>query len=218
MIEVNLHPGESGRERGGGWSVSLPDLEGIGGLDTFRSDPWHASFLVLLVLVPLLTGFLWYRQAQRAERLEGRLEEALADSARLADLRALSDSIEARREEIRDRISLVRALDQDRYAWPHLMDEISRTIPERAWLEEIRRRSGLPDLRIELSGAAASPLVITDFVRSLEDSPFVDGVRIRNSQRQEIQGRRAQAFTLSVTYRSPPASAVERQELVAGGS
>lgn len=218
MIEVNLHPDRDGRERGGGFSVSLPDLEGIGGLDTFRSDPWHASFLVLLVLVPLVVGLLWYRQAERADRLEGRLDEALADSARLAELRGLSDSIDARRKEIRERISLVRGLDGNRFAWPHLMDEISRALPGRAWLTGVQRRSGLPDLRVELSGAAASPLVITDFVRALESSPFVGGVRIVNSQRQQIRGIQAQAFTLSVRYRSPPSSEVRRRELVTGGS
>lgn len=222
MIEVNLHPGEGGKKRGGGGlsdlSVSLPDLEGIGGLETLRSDPWHASFLLFLVVVPLVVGFLWYQQSQRADRLNQRLDEALADSARLADLRALSDSITARREEIQDRIALVRELDQNRFAWPHLMDEVSRALPSRAWLTGIERQSGLPNLRVRLEGAGASPLVITDFVRALEGSTFVGEVRIVNSQRQQVEGMEAQSFTLSVTYREPPTSAVERRELVRGGS
>lgn len=222
MIEVNLHPDSEGRKRGGGglfdFSASLPDMEGIGGLENLRSDPWHASFMLFLVIVPLVVGFLWYQQSQRAEQLEGRLEAALADSARLADLRALSDSITARREEIQDRISLVRELDQNRFAWPHLMDEISRALPPRAWLTSIQRQGGLPDLRVRLAGAAMSPLVITEFVRALESSSFVSDVRIVRSQREEIEGVRTQRFTLSVGYRTPPASAVEQRPLVAGGS
>lgn len=222
MIEVNLHPGGGEKKRDGGTlsglSISLPDLDEIGGLDTLRSDPWHASFLLFLVIVPLVVGFLWYQQSQRADRLEQRLDSALADSARLADLRALSDSITARREEIQDRIALVRDLDQNRFAWPHLMDEVSGALPEAAWLTGIERRQGLPDLEVRLSGAGASPLMITEFVRALESSSFIGEVRIVNSQREERAGMQVQGFTLSVTYRPPPPSAVERRALAQGGS
>ena len=222
MIEVNLHPGGGRKKRDGGalsgLSVSLPDLDEIGGLDSLRSDPWHASFLLFLVIVPLMVGFLWYQQSRRADRLDQRLQTALADSARLADLRALSDSITARREAIQDRIALVRELDQNRFAWPHLMDEVSRALPSQAWLTNISRASDLPNLRIRLSGAATSPLVITQFVRALEGSSFVSDVRILNSQREEVQGVQTQGFELSVGYRTPPPSAVDRRALATGGS
>lgn len=222
MIEVNLHPGGGGKKRDGsalsGLSISLPDLDGIGGLDTLRSDPWHGSFLLFLVIVPLVVGFLWYQQSQRTDRLEQRLDSALADSARLADLRALSDSITSRRELIQERISLVRDLDQNRFAWPHLMDEVSRALPEGAWLTAIERWRELPDLELQLSGAGTSPLVITDFVRALESSRFIGEVRIENSQREERAGMQVQGFTLSVVYRPPPSSAVDRRALAQGGS
>ncbi len=222
MIEVNLHPGGGKKKRDGGalsgLSISLPDLDEIGGLDTLRSDPWHGSFVLFLVIVPLVVGFLWYQQSERAERLDQRLESALADSARLADLRTLSDSITSRRQLIQERIALVRELDQNRFAWPHLMDEVSQALPNRAWLTSITRQSGLPDLRVRIEGAATSPLVITQFVRALEGSSFVSDVRIENSQRGDAEGMVTQDFELSVGYRTPPPSAVERRPLATGGS
>lgn len=222
MIEVNLHPGGGKKKRDGGalsgLSISLPDLDEIGGLDTLRSDPWHGSFVLFLVIVPLMVGFLWYQQSERAERLDQRLESALADSARLADLRALSDSITSRRQLIQERISLIRDLDQNRFAWPHLMDEVGRALPAQAWLRSISSESGLPDLRVRIEGAATSPLVITRFVRALESSTFISDVRIVNSQREDIQGVQAQGFELSVGYRTPPSSAVERRAVATGGS
>lgn len=219
MIEVNLHPDEERDRTAGGpdFSLSLPDLEGFGGLEALRSDPWHASFLIFLVLVPLVVGLMWYQQSSRAGTLETRLEEARADSARLADLRALSDSITARRSEIRDRIDLVQELDQNRFAWAHLMDELSRALPPEAWLTEINRRSPLPDLAVEVSGAAASALIITDFVQALEASRFFGEVRIVDSQRTETGGIQGQAFTLQVFYTPPPSSAVETRPMLAGG-
>lgn len=219
MIEVNLHPGTEGKKReGGGLSLSLPDLEGIGGLETLRSDPWHSSFLLLLVVIPLAMGFLWYQQSQREDRLDQRLEEVLADSARLADLRALSDSLTSRRQAIEERIGLVKGLDQNRFAWAHVMDQVSRSLPQGAWLQGLERQSELPDLGVRLTGAAVSPLVITRFVRALEESPYISDVRIVSSNRQRVRGIQAQVFSLDVGYRPPPPEAVETRPLSTGGS
>lgn len=220
MIEVNLHPsGERKKKsRGPDLSLSLPDLEGFGGMEALRSDPWHASFLIFLVLVPLVVGYMWYQQGNRAEKLDTRLEEALADSARLADLRALGDSIRSRQTEIRSRVDLVKELDQNRFAWPHLMDELSRALPQEAWLTQISRTSALPDLQIEVRGAGTSALIVTDFVRALERSQFFTEVRIVDSERRQSgSGVQGQAFTLQVEYRSPPTAAVETRPMVAGG-
>lgn len=218
MIEVNLHPsGERKKKRGPDLSLSLPDLGGFGGMEALRSDPWNASFLIFLVLVPLMVGFMWYQQGNRAEKLDTRLEEALADSARLADLRALGDSIRTRQTAIRSRVDLVQELDQNRFAWPHLMDELSRALPQEAWLTGVSRTSALPDLEIEIGGAGTSALIVTDFVRALERSPFFGEVRIVDSQRRQAAGMQAQGFTLRVEYTPPPRSSLQTRPMVAGG-
>ncbi|MFW6193787.1 MAG: PilN domain-containing protein [Gemmatimonadota bacterium] len=222
MIEVNLHPSAEakGRGRKGGLSgieFEMPDFGGFSPVETFRSEPNRAIFLVAVVLVPLVVGLLWFRQSSRAGDLETRLEEARADSTRLADLRELSDSLTARREEIGDRVDLVQGLDDDRFVWPHLMDEIARALPQQAWLRGLKQQSELPDLELQVMGTASRPLVITEFVRNLEQSPFVGDVQIVGSNRQSSEGTSTQSFVLSVTYSPPPRSAVRRASVTGGG-
>lgn len=223
MIEVNLHPTaeKKGGGRTGGFSgidFEMPELGGFSPVETFRSEPHKAICIAALVVVPVAAGLLWFQQSSRAADLETRLDEAREDSTRLADLRELSDSLTARREEIRDRVDLVRTLDDNRFVWPHLLDEVARALPQRAWLRGLKQRGELPDLEMQIMGTAARPLVITEFVRSLERSPFVGDVQIVGSNRQMSDGVSTQSFVLSVTYSPPPESAVRRATVAGGGS
>lgn len=154
-----------------------------------------------VVLVPGVVLALWLTQRAEARGLEQRLEEATADSARLADLRAISDSLTERRQRIRERIALIERLDRNRFVWPHLMDEISRAVPSFAWLTSLKQLTPVPDVEVQIQGMAANPLTITEFVRNLEASPYISDVRILSSQQEEIEeGLAVQVFTLVATY------------------
>lgn len=221
MIEVNLHPSgdKKRRKKGGGLSgieVGLPDFGDVEILESIRSDPWNAAFIGSLVIVPLLVLGLWLGQRSESQQLQERLDSALADSARLADLRALTDSITSRRAEIRDRVQLVRELDGNRYVWPHLMDQVAAALPSNAWIESVSRRSPLPDLSVQLEGTAGTALVITDFVRNLESSAYVEGVQIVGSQRQMEDGVSTQSFTLNVKYGAREAGSSGSRTALAG--
>lgn len=224
MIEVNLHPsGDRKRRKKGGGSgidISMPDFGDVQILDSIRSDPWNAAFIGALVIVPLLVLGLWLGQRSEEQQLQSRLDEALADSARLADLRALSDSLTEREQEIRQRIQLVRELDQNRYVWPHLMDELAAALPSSAWVRAVKQQSPLPNLQVQVLGTAGTPLVITDFVRNLERSPYLRDVQIVGTNKQMVDGVSTQAFTLNMRYQSPGRSGESgsRVTMSAGGN
>lgn len=217
MIEVNLLP-EAERGSKKRRKARRPSMAGrLRGI-SIGGDPWSRALVVAAVVVPLAVLALWLVQRAEARGLEERLAEATADSARLADLRALSDSLTARREEIRQRIDLIERLDRNRFVWPHLMDEVSRALPAFAWLTNLQRSSSGPgeEVKVQIQGMAANPLTITEFVRNLEASAFVGDVRIVGSQQQEIEdGLSVQAFTLVATYAPPPDEAVRTEPLVA---
>lgn len=208
MIEVNLHPEGSKRRR------KAPTLPALGGLFKSRGDgagrdPWLTAAIAVPVIALLFIG--WLFMSQRGERvdLEQQLAEAVEDSARLSDLRSLSDSLIAREARIRERLDLIQGLDGGRFVWSHLLDEISLALPDYAWLTALRENAGLPDLRVQVDGMAANPLAITAFVRRLQDSPFVDEVRILGSQEQSLEGFSAHSFSVIVSYGAPPDSLVE---------
>lgn len=217
MIEVNLNP-EAGRKKrrrrglpSGGALASLRG--GLGG-----RDPWVTGAVAVFAVVLLGCGFLWLRQRSLTADVAERLDTASADSIRLSDLRELGDSLVARRQEINDRLFLVQQLDDGRFTWPRIMDEVSRALPEYAWLTSLKRLEPSPSLRVGIQGVAAAPLVITDFIQRLENSPFIDDVQIKTTALQEIDGLAAQGFTLEIAYAQPRADAANTRPVVGAGS
>ena len=206
MIEVNLHPEGSKRRRKGrrlpkapGWLKSAGSGDG--------RDPWLIAAVAIPALVLLVVGWLWLSQRNERGVLDDRIADAVEDSTRLTDLRALSDSLMAREAQIRERLDLLRGLDDGRFVWPRLLDEFSRALPDYAWLTSIRLASALPDLQVQIDGMAANPLAVTAYVRGLQESPFVGEVRILGSQEQDLEGFSAHSFKLVVGYSEPPDSA-----------
>ncbi|WP_419858041.1 PilN domain-containing protein [Candidatus Palauibacter irciniicola] len=199
MIEINLLP-DSPRARQG---FVTDETAG----SVLRIDVWGVALLISALTILPGTAALWWLQRTEARELGARLEAVVADSARLAELRAASDSLTERSREIRERVALVEQLDRDRFAWPHLMDEISRALPPPAWLTSLRQLSAPPDLAVELQGVAGNPLAITEFVRGLGMSNHIADVKIIGSQQQgsdSDQGSR-QAFTLVLRFAHAPA-------------
>lgn len=203
MIEVNLHPTGGKARKGARRKISVPAWADRGRPAGDGRDPWTVAALSAFVLAGLAIGGMWYAQRSDAAVLEARLEEAREDSTRLADLRVLSDSLIDRERQIRQRLELVQGLDEGRFVWPHLLDEISRALPQYTWLTAIRVATPLPDLTVQVDGVAANPLAVTRFVRNLQESEYVSQVRIMGSQQAEVENVAAQAFKLLVSYGQP---------------
>lgn len=216
MLEVNLHPDRKRRSRGAGFDAgellgSLRSMVPSGG----GGDPWSVALAVVAIVVLGGGGVLWYMQGNRLDEVEGRIQSMARDSARLADLQGIVDSLETRRADIRARMRRVEDLDQGRFVWPHMLDELSDALPDAAWLTAISRSSAAPDLRVSVQGVAASPLVITQYVRALRERQHIGDVQMGGSQRQQLQeGGYGHSFRLTVTYRRPPPAAIRTRPLV----
>jgi Tfp pilus assembly protein PilN len=194
VIEVNLHPTGGKTRRSRRPTLATPAWLGSGRSRGEGRDPWTLAAMVSVGLAVLLIGGLWFPQRSARSDIDARLEEARTDSTRLADLRVLSDSLTARGREIQE------GLDEGRFVWPHLLDELATALPEYTWLTAVRVSTPLPDLTVQVDGIAANPLAITRFVRNLQESEYVEQVRIMGSQQADVDNVSAHAFKIVVTY------------------
>lgn len=217
MLEVNLHP-DRRRKRGPSFDAgeligSLRSMVPTGG------DPWSVALAVVALVVIGGGGALWYVQGRSLDEMDSRIQSMAEDSARLANLQGIVDSLETRRAEIRDRMAQVEDLDRGRYVWPHLLNELSRALPDGAWLTRIERTSTTPDLRAAVQGMAASPLVITQYIRALREEQHVGDVEMGGSERRQLEdGGYGQSFQLTVTYRRPPAASIRTRPLISSAN
>ncbi|MEN8145141.1 MAG: PilN domain-containing protein [Gemmatimonadota bacterium] len=222
MIEINLHPhGAKARRRRtklklpslGGRGLSGGRLSGGGGRGGGR-DPWTMAAVGVPLLALLVVGAMWYTQRAEARGLEDQVQDAIGDSTRLADLRQLSDSLTRRDQIIQERVGHVANLDGDRFVWPHLLDEMGRSLPDYTWITAIESLSPLPDLRLRIRGMAANPVAITAFIRNLAGSLYVGDVQLAGSQQVQLERFDVQSFELAVTYSEPPDSVVRMVPIV----
>lgn len=198
MIEIDLLP-ESLRPQARGNGDGLAPR-------VARIDLLGLALWVSALIVPPAVLSLWWTQRAEAVKLEARLEAASADSAKFAEIRAASDSLAERFREIGERVALVERLDRNRFAWPHMLDEISRALPPFAWLISVRQLSPPPALAVELQGVAANPLAITQFVHSLDAADHIADVKILGSQQQGLDPGdiSRHAFTLILEFAGGP--------------
>jgi Tfp pilus assembly protein PilN len=63
------------------------------------------------------------------------------DSTRHAALLNEKRSAEARRDSVLAQLEVIRRIDDNRFVWPHLMDEISRVVPPYTWLTGLDQTS-----------------------------------------------------------------------------
>ncbi|MDT8367896.1 MAG: PilN domain-containing protein [Longimicrobiales bacterium] len=218
MIEVNLIPGGKKKRSSRSFSLSLPSLGGGGG----RFDRWLLGAVAAWLVALLYIGMTWQGRTAELEELEVRLETARADSARFAEQSARIATLRARRDSINDRIAIIQEVDQGRYIWAHIMDEIARALPDFTWIEAITATAPEPTPSFLLEGYAGTQFAVSLFLEQLEASPFIERVELRTVDAVDFgQGdaaERVQRYSIDAAYAQPPVELLESVPLFEGGS
>ena len=133
MIEINLLPGaRRNAKRGRGPSIDMGA--------TFASvrervkEPWLIGAVGVTVVAVAAVALLYTFQTRSEGKLETAIQKAVQDSTRYASVLKEHDKAEAKRDTVLRSLNLIRAIDDDRFIWPHIMDEVSRALPPYTWL------------------------------------------------------------------------------------
>jgi Tfp pilus assembly protein PilN len=171
------------------------------------------------IVGPGLAGWLFWSTSSQLEELNLKVEEAVQDSARYAVLIARQDQLRARRDTVAEKLTMIQEIDAGRYVWPHLMDEISRALPDYTWLTALTSTTGEDDgPAFELTGRTGNTFALTRFMNDLEASPFIREVKLtRTEQVRDKDDRTVHEFVLTARYEEPPADLVTTVPLFAKG-
>jgi Tfp pilus assembly protein PilN len=188
MIEVNLLPG--GKKKSGGrrkFSLSLPKFGGgFSGLSLPKRDGWSLAAGLAVGLAVLAAGWLFMGVSGVADELRVQIDSAVSDSTRYTGIIQRSSALQLRRDSIAARVSVIQEIDQDRYLWPHLMDEVARSLPEYTWLTRFNQVVEAEVVSFQIEGRAGTYFAMTTFMENLEASPFIEGVTLVSSAQVPI--------------------------------
>ena len=139
MIEINLLPGAGKKTRGRSAGAGIASA--LSGFGAKVKDPYLLFAVGTTAAVALLVGAMFMRQESVANSLVEREQQEVQDSTRHAALLNEKRSAEARRDSVLAQLEVIRRIDDNRFVWPHLMDEISRVVPPYTWLTGIDQTS-----------------------------------------------------------------------------
>ena len=184
MIEINLLPG-SGKKARKGAGPSMNFGAAFAGVRDRVRDPFLVGAIVSGVLGIAIVGLMYVTQTTRETTLDEALQKAVQDSTRYSSILREREMAEAKRDTIVRSLNMLRAIDDDRYIWPHVMDEVSRSLPPYTWL-----------VTLGFSGNGQAQTAITTVAPAASDSAapgrrrrkMVPTVIVRDTVRMRLVG------------------------------
>lgn len=158
MIEVNLLPGGKKTAR-----VSAAKFDvgaAFAGLGSKVRDPWLLGAAASVVLSVATVGLLFTSQSARAGEVGEQLERAVRDSTRYAKVLDARRKLTAERDSVQRQLQIIKTIDENRYNWAHILDEVSRALPAYTWLTVLEQttKAPLPPGADTLAGKPQAPV------------------------------------------------------------
>lgn len=244
MIQINLLPGAKKSKKGGGGPSF--DFAAIGAAISSKvKDKYLAAAVITSAVALAVIGLLFTTQRTKESSLRDTEAEQVRDSAQLARVLLDRAMAQAKRDSVFLQLAIIRAIDEERFIWPHIMEEVSRALPVYTWLQSLgytgaaqglrpaaslrtpppdtgktrrpRREIVIPrdTIRIQMVGRTVDLQAFTRFMRSLEDSPFLENVTLRQSIPAILNGKEHYVFTLDLQYTRPDTMLLRREPFTA---
>jgi Tfp pilus assembly protein PilN len=135
MIQINLLPGTKNKSTTSRQSVDLSGLRS--GFTGMFKDRWLIATSLIVVVSLGAVGYLYTSQNAADADLESHRASAIADSTKYANFLKDRYHAEAVRDTLLRQVNIIKSLDEDRYVWAHVMDEVSRALPQYTWLTNV---------------------------------------------------------------------------------
>ena len=190
MIRINLLAGE--RER--------PKTKAAVPFDIGQKVTLVGS--LILVAAVLGIGWWWWSLDREKARIASDISEAQRETARLQSILHQVSAFDKQKQQLQQRVALIEALRKGQSGGVHMLDELSKALPEMLWLTQLKQDGG--ELTIE--GRCTTLTALSDLVANLEHSRyFRKPVEIVDSQvdNAQTQGPELIKFALKATFAIP---------------
>jgi Tfp pilus assembly protein PilN len=138
--------------------------------------------LIFLLLIIALAGLYFYQKKAMDEEQQ-LLSQAQEEKSKLQYVSAKLMELQKQKESHDKKIALINLLKSQRDLAVRIMDQLSRVLPEWVWLNEVTFGAK----SVQIRGNALSNNLIADYISSLENSPYFEGVNLISST-QRTQG------------------------------
>jgi type IV pilus assembly protein PilN len=161
------------------------------------------SSLILLVAA-LGIGWWFWSLRQESARVDEDIAKAQVEMQQLQSVLTQVRQFEASKAALQQRVSLIEELRRGQSGPVHVIDELSKAIPEYLWLIDVTQKADV----FTISGMTTSLSGVSDFVANLAASPwFKRPIELIDSQ-VESSAKTSEPlvkFSIKATFNNPEA-------------
>ena len=192
MIRINLLAVERERTKKKKTRVAIPAAQRV-------------TIGATVILIATVLGLFWWFWSlrQHSIRLDEDIARAEVETRQLRSVLSQVQKFEARKAQLQQRVTLIEQLRKGQSAPVRVLDEISRSVPERLWLNDMAQVGN----EFTLDGFATTMTALSDFVGGIESTKwFKKPVEIVDSQvMSDAKTGDLVKFVIKATYFDPDA-------------
>ena len=191
MIRVNLTGAERAtqkRKGGGGGAPGAP-----GAVQAYLFLALFGGGAALLC-----AALLWYESAKIRD-LDAQIVVAEKRQRELQAIKVQVDALEAKRATFQKKVDLIERLKAEQTGPVHMLDEISKALPDFVWLTAMDQTGPT----VKFTGESTGLTSIADFIAALERSGWFPNVDLTSS----VENNNIITYVLTATFLNPEVAA-----------
>jgi Tfp pilus assembly protein PilN len=150
----------------------------------------------------LCAAAYWYKSTQ-IKKLDSDIAAAEQRQRELQAIKVQVDALEAKRRTFQQKVDLIERLKAAQSEPVHLLDEISKNLPDFVWLTALDQTGPI----VRLSGQSSGLTSVADFISALQRSGYFPLVDLVSSQ----ENNNIVSYTLQANFKSPEVAAKEAE-------
>jgi type IV pilus assembly protein PilN len=152
----------------------------------------------------------WFSKKSEISRLDSEIAKAQERQRQLQAVKAQVDALEAKRKVFQMKVDLIERLRLEQSDPVHLLDEISKALPDFVWLKTLEQTG--PTLKI--TGMSSGLIAVADFVSNLQRAGWFPQVDMGTAKEAVVAGSApgtgsAIEFAVTAQFKNPATAARE---------
>ena len=157
---------------------------------------------LILVLALLFIGWRFWALSHESTQLDLEIAAAQQETTRLHSIIQQVQQFEQRKAQLQQRVTLIEQLRKGQTGPVHMLDQISRALPQMLWLTELKQTGD----SVQLDGRCATLTGLSEFVTNLEASGyFKRSVEILSTQAESTSTPPGELikFSIKAQFQTP---------------
>jgi|SRR5579864_245045 len=126
---------------------------------------------LILVLAGVFIGWRYWAVGRDSAQLDVDIANAQAETTRLHTVIEQVQQFEQRKAQLQQRVQLIEQLRKGQTGPVHMLDQISRSLPNMLWLSELKQNEKTPE-EVQIDGRCTTLTGLSDFVSNLEATGY----------------------------------------------